>query len=485
VRALVVRVYVVVGLLGLTACTQSADDASERPSAQVAEAPPVLARYTREKLLDPESCRPCHQAHYEEWASSMHAYASLDPVFVAMNQRGQRETKGKLGKFCVQCHAPMALREGLTTDGLNLASLPKWAQGVTCYFCHNAVAYGPDHFNANVTLANDLTMRGSYADAIDPGVHGVARSDLHDRNAMHSARMCGTCHDVVNDNGIHIERTLTEYEASVFSIERSGKQGGDSCQGCHMNAKRDDDYIASMPGVTLPKRAVHTHRWSAVDIALTDDFPGQEEHRRATECALADAVRIVEIIEVSPGEFRVLLETDAGHQMPSGAAQDRRLWLEFVAYDATDKVIYQSGKIADGEVEEHPVGSASYDPALCMLRDRFIDKDGHETHMFWEAALPSQSRLLPPLVSSGKPHVLTCEPYRIPGRRTPARIEVRMKMRPMGVDVLQSLIDSGDLDPKVAARVPTFTLHGSEMAWRRDTQTLRRLAPNWARQNCR
>ena len=63
----------------------------------------------------------------------MHAYASTDPVFLAMNQRGQRETNGELGSFCVQCHAPMALRTGATTDGLNLKTLPEHLQGVTLF----------------------------------------------------------------------------------------------------------------------------------------------------------------------------------------------------------------------------------------------------------------------------------------------------------------------------------------------------------------
>ena len=50
----------------------------------------------------------------------MHAYASDDPVFRAMNERGQRETDGGLGSFCIQCHAPIAVHEGATSNGLNL-----------------------------------------------------------------------------------------------------------------------------------------------------------------------------------------------------------------------------------------------------------------------------------------------------------------------------------------------------------------------------
>src|SRR5258708_1430151 len=53
--------------------------------------------YSRDRLLNPETCKDCHADHYKEWSGSMHAYASTDPIFRAMNARGQRETKGELG----------------------------------------------------------------------------------------------------------------------------------------------------------------------------------------------------------------------------------------------------------------------------------------------------------------------------------------------------------------------------------------------------
>ena len=54
---------------------------------------------TREELLDPQACQKCHPDHFTDWSGSMHAYASDDPLFVAMNRRGQRETGGALGTF--------------------------------------------------------------------------------------------------------------------------------------------------------------------------------------------------------------------------------------------------------------------------------------------------------------------------------------------------------------------------------------------------
>ena len=65
---------------------------------------------SKEELRNPESCRDCHGEIVRQWSGSMHAYAADDPVFLALNQKGQRETNGALGDFCVKCHAPIALR---------------------------------------------------------------------------------------------------------------------------------------------------------------------------------------------------------------------------------------------------------------------------------------------------------------------------------------------------------------------------------------
>lgn len=96
--------------------------------------PPTIVTGPDDPLLDPETCAECHPQHYDEWLGSMHAYAADDPVFLAMNARGQRETEGELGAFCVQCHAPMAVEFDLTEDGLNLDAMPQKFKGVTCYF---------------------------------------------------------------------------------------------------------------------------------------------------------------------------------------------------------------------------------------------------------------------------------------------------------------------------------------------------------------
>src|SRR5690606_5213466 len=172
-----------------------------------------------EELRDPLTCSGCHEDHYREWAGSMHAYASKDPVFLAMNARGQRETNGALGDFCVRCHAPLAVATGATTDGLNLAELPDELQGITCVFCHSVTAVEGDNNNPLV-LSEDGIMRGGIPDPIDGAPHGTEYSALHDRNRLESSTLCGACHDIVVPNGFHLERTFLEWRESLYSKEQ-------------------------------------------------------------------------------------------------------------------------------------------------------------------------------------------------------------------------------------------------------------------------
>jgi hypothetical protein len=429
--------------------------------------PPITL--SREELLKPETCADCHPRHYREWKSSMHAYAAADPVFLAMNRRGQEETNGELGDFCVKCHAPMAVVEGQTTDGLNFDQVDDHLEGVTCYFCHSAEGVEKDH-NNGLLLGNDgrggVTMFGGIKDPEQPKAHVAAYGSGQDGSEPASAEMCGACHDIKTKSGVHLERTFAEYKGTLFA------DGDDplTCISCHMSG-REGLLAADDPETRVKTRTIHEHLWAGVDVALTD-WPDKEGQRKAVECELANGARLSELEATPSGEFHVSLETNAGHDQPSGASQDRRLWVEFIAYDDDDRIVFQTGKVAKGEIVAKNEGDPGFDPFLELFRSRIFNELGKEVHMFWEAApsdaypLGYQTRTLPPATLTNPDHHVHLT-FQVP-LPLPARVTVRVLLQPMGLDVLDELVASGHLDRSIRDAMPTHELRGTAAEWRRE-----------------
>ena len=429
-----------------------------------------------DELMDPETCQECHPVHYEEWLGSMHAYAADDPVFLAMNARGQRETNGELGDFCVKCHAPLAVALGATEDGLNLAELPQWMKGVNCYFCHQ-VTDAPGVSNNPLVLAMDDVMRGAVVDPVASEAHESEYGRFQDGNLLASGFMCGSCHDIVNPNGVHIERTHDEWLKSFYSEPDPVNPQypdednlGQTCNNCHMSS-RPDGPIADAPGVS-GDRIPHDHRMAGVDVALTP-FPDAErapalqeaqreaiaEFRRTTLCASL----CVREAETGGQELVVWLHNEfAGHGWPSGAMQDRRAWVEVIAKRGGE-VVYQSGVVADGE----PVAHVD-DPDLWQFRDWHYDNQDNEVHMFWETEKYTSSQLPVAATFFADPQTWREKSYFFPGE-PPDEVSMRVLLRPMGLEVLDDLIDSGDLDPAIRDRIETFSIPPVELTWTPDT----------------
>jgi Cytochrome c554 and c-prime len=410
---------------------------------------------SRDELLDPTTCDNCHADHYRDWAVSMHAYAGDDPVFVAMNARGQRETKGALGTFCVNCHAPMAVRDGKTSDGLNLATLEAKYRGVTCFFCHSVDSVLGDH-DDQLQLATDLVMRGPFSDPVANTGHVSGYSSLHDRNYVQSAQLCGSCHDVVNGNGVAIERTYDEWKNQTVYSE---SPGGDTCGQCHMSQSPTEMPIAQAPGAK--NRYFHGHAFPGVDVAVTPfGPPGASGTQQVSNQTLLDTTLQTTLCvgDGTTGMLVILDNVAAGHGWPSGSAQDRRAWIEVIAYSG-QTVVYQSGVVPAGT----PVTSIA-DPDLWLLRDCMLDDQNKPVDMFWQAQKPSESYQLPGQMTYlttdqrfYETHIYQTFPQQTALSTPPDRVTLRVRVQAIGLDVIDDLTGTGDLtDTMVRAKIPTY-----------------------------
>lgn len=424
-----------------------------------------------EALQDPETCAECHPTHYREWLGSMHAYAADDPVFRALNARGQRETAGELGDFCVRCHAPAALALDMTVDGLNLDEIPQAYRGVTCWSCHQIEAVEGTHNNP-LRLAFDTVMRGALSDALDPEVHDVGRSELLDSREVAASDACGSCHDIVTPAGAHIERTYAEWRDSFYA-DRDPDQPDEfalyalGCGSCHM--RRETGPIADYPGVR-GDRSRHAHTFAGVDVAVTE-FPDAElgpqlraEQREAIALNRKVAVCASLCVRETDGgaaEATVWLHNEAaGHSWPSGATPDRRAWVELIARDDADAVTFSSGVVGDDEAI-----AALDDPHLWLLRDRIFDAAGDEIHTFWAAA-SYDSNLLPVASEFGAGgHEQTWVSHSYPLASVPSRLDMRLRLRAIGLEILAELVQSGDLDPAIVDAFETFDVPPAALSW--------------------
>ncbi|HEY4245055.1 MAG TPA: multiheme c-type cytochrome [Kofleriaceae bacterium] len=454
---------------------------------------------TPEQLQDPSTCMQCHPQHYMEWSSSMHAYASVDPVFVAMNQRGQRETNGELGTFCLQCHAPMAVALNQTngTD-FDPTKLTPQTTGITCYFCHSVKDVVADHNNGLELYPDNVTMYGGAPKPASNSAHHSDYTAMMDSDVNDSS-MCGSCHDVVTpEHGISLERTFAEWKTTFFSTSNN-QELHLSCGSCHMKSK--SDLIADDPdaNVTLRDHGYHEHLWPAVDQAFTA-FPNPDLLSGRIQEDLDNALTIIGVrnldgtagggICLNPdGTLTVRMDTvSVAHAWPSGAAQDRRAWLEVTAYDTSGNVVFTSGVTPDGMDPEDVVYSGSPDvapPAKALLWDRTW-KDTAMTmpaDFFWEVQAEDPSFLLRPPVTNDPTSPLldhsTTATWTLGGalENQIDKIDARIRLRPFGYAILDQLISSGDLDASYRDKNTTLDTGGTNREWTRATMGVDRCNP--------
>lgn len=402
-----------------------------------------------EAMRDPASCEGCHAGHVREWASSMHAYASDDPVFLALERLGQRETGGALGDFCVRCHAPTAVAIGAIVDGEGLEALPRSLRGVGCVACHQIDAVTALH-NGGLEWAEDGVVRGGLRDAVETPAHGSAYSALLDTADLRSSDACGACHDVVAGE-LGVEQTYAEWAESAFAKPPIGL----SCGACHMPGRDGEAAEGERP------RRVHDHRMPGVDLALTD-WPDRDVQRALVERDLASVLTAKLCTRPAGAGVDVDVTLDnvgAGHAFPSGVTHARRAWVELVAEEG-GAVTHTSGAYDADDVV--PIDGDDW-----VLGSRFLDADGAPVAHVWDAAA-IEGELLPtaPTFDPSDPasyHAVT-RTFFVPG--APDTIRMRVRIQPVARDVLDDLVAAGELDPTILDAMPILDLAPTALTWR-------------------
>jgi hypothetical protein len=372
----------------------------------------------------------------------------------------------------------MAVALGVVTDAnassFTPAMLDDRTRGITCYFCHDVAQVAADHDNGLV-LAFDQTMRGGVRDPVATHAHGAAYDPLMDGRTNHS-EMCGSCHDVVTQRGFALEQTYREWRTTIFA-DASDPRHSMTCGGCHMFSR--DGVIADAPGASTRSLGFHEHVWPAIDQALTS-FPNVDVMTTDIARDLDSATNIVGakpagltyipggvcVVPLGGGTISVRVDSiSVGHRFPSGAAQDRRAWLEVIAYDASGSVVFASGVVPDGSDPED-----ISDPQLFGLWNRTFRDDGSPAPFFWDVATARPQLLAAPVtLDPNDPRFDHSSTATFAVGSAIANIDhvtARLRVRAFPLATLDLLVASGDLDPAVKQQVQTLTTGTGGAAFR-------------------
>lgn len=335
-------------------------------------------------------CGSCHPTHYAEWKTSMHAYAMVDPVFRAMVAVRQRDFDGAQDQFCTQCHSAIGTRGGEIVDNFSFDDLsPIVLEGITCESCHRVRELRRLH-NSGHVIDPSGPIFGPIADPLETPAHRTEHSPLLERSEF-----CAGCHDVLEVDGLFLERPYDEWlESPDSGTERT-------CQGCHMPA-----YVGTAVRGG-PERTLHRHRFVGVDVPLSDGFVTDAERetiREGVRDLLGGAadLRLSAQPAVEPGEQIDLVVTVenliSGHNLPTGSTFIRQLWVEVIARDAAGTVLYETGTLdANGDLRDHFSELDAYgDADLLSFGSTLLAPNGDPEIFSWRA-VEHVSRSLPPL----------------------------------------------------------------------------------------
>jgi mono/diheme cytochrome c family protein len=369
-----------------------------------------------DQFIEPEVCEGCHSKIFEMWNGSMHSKAFVDPLWRAATKLFVKEavSPGEIleMKACVKCHTPLGFRSYTITspesDYDKVPELP--ARGIFCNWCHNISLVkhiGDAGYEVEPGGGEDdpSTMLGPFKDSTSD-FHPTKYSELHTRSEF-----CGLCHNVSHaENKLPIEATYDEWKNSPYNT--GNPETTVNCQDCHMRQRPGIPSTGKTERPDNPGKACdygpdRKHIWTHYFVggnAIITKLLGSNIHSQMAVERLKHAADL-EIIKsktygkngLSSVKIKVI-NSGAGHYLPTGLTEVRQMWLDVSIADAQGKTLLRSGSVDEtGKIEENTVifntvlGNNKGEPVLNVakadrvLYDHRVPPKGHviENYSFY------------------------------------------------------------------------------------------------------
>lgn len=443
-------------------------------------------------------CAECHADVHEDWADSVHRFASFNnPAYLASvraTRAAMMERDGTVqgARFCAGCHDPVPFFSGAFDDpDFDDVGHPTAQAGITCTSCHAITHVNSVRGNADYTI--EEPSHYPFARSENRVLAWINRQLVKAKPAFHkktflkplhkTTEFCGACHKV------HLPEELNDYKwlrgqnhYDSFWLSGVSGQGAQSfyyppvaeknCNGCHMPLMASDDFGAARFDDSGELK-VHRHLFpsanTAVPYLVGRDGSVIEEHRKFNEGAVRvdlfglrangeiDGELIAPLGPVVPAlepGAEYLLETvvrtvKLGHLLTQGTADSNELWLEVVVRDG-DRVIGRSGgRASDGRVDEwsHFVNAF------------VLDRDGNRIarRNAEDIFIPLYNHQIPPGAADSV-HYRLKVPEDVSG---PLTVEARLHYRKFDTEYLRFFQD----DPEAENDLPLILLATDEMVF--------------------
>lgn len=354
------------------------------------------------RFVDPEripaarTCAGCHQRETREWGASLHSVTGPDRIYETAIRLNEKIAIRDLGtekiRWCDACHEPGRLLTGSINPIVTVKPSEAAAEGTSCVICHTAVK-ATDEGNGSLTVDLRHVETDPATIVLSPEEHAGDMGSPFFRDTLRRPELCGACHNEFRPTEVNPEIPLQE----TFKqwAESEYKDRGITCVDCHMN--QDPAGFIKKLGENghVPPRGRLSHRFVGPNTLLADpDNPlltflrggsapaGLDEQawredlriqKRLGEELLRAAARlqIVEPDMRAGAAASVLVEVTnegAGHDLPTGALDQKHMWLELKVAAADGRVVFQSGWF--------DASTGKLDPETVLYSKRIYDKDG-------------------------------------------------------------------------------------------------------------
>ena len=385
---------------------------------------PSLAHTSTNGAFDPRSlagsqtcgASGCHTEIYNEWKTSAHRYAAMDPIFQGIQNVMAKQNGPESTRYCGGCHDPISLFSGSKNIFVErLTGSLGYDEGISCLACHS-IQKTDIQGNANYTMTQPKEYLWQWSP--DHSLRAMARNFLirawpaqHNRLSKRMYKKpeyCAACHKQFIDQEVNrvgwvqLQNQYDNWAASHWN-HKGDARATVECRECHMPLVDSTDPAAGDPMDYNRRADDHKHR-SHRFLAANSFVPaflhldGAEKQVELTNSWLQGHIEIPEIrskwaegpivkvrIEAPamavPGEaipLRVVMTSNkVGHDYPTGPLDMIQSWVELRVQDASGNTVFTSGQRNERNF---------LPPGTFLFKAEPVDQYGNliDRHNLWE-----------------------------------------------------------------------------------------------------